>query len=503
MTMSCCAYRNKDFAKEDVYNGNRTAQCWENEVGNFGTAEAPDFRCIFHAPADFEPIDRLDWPLAERGYCQANRLKALLVKCNVLNARRKSQNKKPLAFVLPNLSCGDIDLKRFFFFSDLICTHATFTGYANFKKATFTGHVNFEEATFSGYTDFRKVTFGEKANFYHTTFTVTGFAIFAMAKFTGEAVFKRVMFSGKVDFIGTISKGKLLLQNCHFANPAPFTKCKIYKLQYDVHTGDRVVFDQCEILGENNKPSGVWTFIDQDCSMLSFLNMDLSQVDFFGANLSDTRFYSCTWPGEPYGYVYRHDDILNDGDRSQLRMLQALYLQLKKNLEDARNYRQAGEFHYREMEIWQRLLQEQGPWYDHLILCLYRFVGDFGENYLKLLKNLVFSILMVAGLVTVSESLLNGDGFTTLTQLFSVLPERFQDGQLGVTLSNLTTRLFSALRERFQEVFFGLIPSPFQKSAFDSHSYHFVSKILIVFEYLVVATLSVLFVMAMRRRFRR
>jgi uncharacterized protein YjbI with pentapeptide repeats len=331
--------------------------------------------------------------------------------------------------------------------------------------------------------------------------TFNGDANFGVATFL-DAEFQSASFSGKAVFFKITSSGWLILEYCRFSNPTSFTQCKIHVLRYAVHTGERVVFNQYE---NSNEPPGVWDFSNEDCSLLSFLNMDLSQADFLGANLSDTRFDSCPWPGKLYEYanVYHHDDILTHGDPSQLRLLQALYQQLKKNLEDVRNYRQSGDFHYREMEVWQRLLQEQGLSLDRAILWLYRFVGDFGENYRKLFISLVLSILLATGLVTVSESLLNGNGITTLTLLFSVLPERFQDGQLGVTLLDLATRLLSTFYERFQEVFLGLIPSPFQRCAFDSHSYHFVSKFLIVIEGLVLVTLSVLFVMAMRRRFRR
>lgn len=512
--MPTYAYRHKYFANKDIFRCYGTDQCWLDEVGNFGTAEAPDFRCIFHAPANLESIDRPEWPLAERGPCQAERLEALLAEWNAVNAKRRAKNKKSLAFVLPGLSCGELNLTRFVFSGDFICTDATFTGDAEFEQATFSGNAEFDSVTFTGKAEFDSATFTELATFDSAMFTGdAGFELatfieedwFESATFTEDAWFKSATFSGTADFEQLTSMGQLFLQNCHFANSTSFTWCQIHDLSYATHTGERVVFNQCKTLHESNKPSGYWDFANQDCSLLSFLNMDLSKANFLGANLNDTHFDSCTWPGEPYEYakVYYHDDILSHADRSQLSLLNVLYQQLKKNLEDARNYRQAGDFHYREMEVWQRLLQMEGLSLDRAILWLYRFVGDFGENYRKLFASLVLSILLVTGLVTVSESLLNGNGIATLTDLFSVFPERFHDGQLGVTLLDLATRLFSAFCNRFQEVFLGLIPSPFQKNAFDSHSYHFLSKFLIVIEGLFLVTLSVLFVMAMRRRFRR
>ncbi len=514
MTMPRCAYRHKDFANKNVYRGDdETEQCWLDEVGNFGSLEAPNFRCIFHAPADREAVDRRDWPLARRDTCQAERLKALLEEWNAENAERQAQDQTLLAFALPGLSCGDINLTEFVFSSDFRCTDATFTGVAGFWSAIFNGFAGFGLATFSGDTQFSSATFNGNAEFMLATFN--GYALFKSATFSGDtqfssatfngryANFESATFSGKAVFLQIISRGKLVLENCRFANPTSFTGCRIHTLRYAAHMGERVVFNQCKTHQKYKMPPGVWYFTHQDCSLLSFLNMALSQADFLGANLSDTRFDSCRWPVERYAKVYRHKEILDTGSTSQLRLLQALYRQLKKNLEDARNYRQAGDFHYREMEVWQRLLQGQGRSLDRAILWLYGLVGDFGENYRKLFASMFLSILLTTGLVTLCESRFNGNVIANLTQLFSVLPERFQDGQLGVTLLDLATRLISALWERFQEVFLGLIPSPFQRSAFDSHSYHFVSKFLIVIEGLVLVTLSVLFVMAMRRRFRR
>lgn len=116
------------------------------------------------------------------------------------------------------------------------------------------------------------------------------------------------------------------------------------------------------------------------------------------------------WRPAPYAKLYRHDEYFNrtekDDDetyRQRLLTLKSTYRQLVKNLEEIREYKQAGDFHYREMELRQKLLTDgladPESWVERPMLRLYRVVGDFGESYVKLGFWLIVSWLSTAFLI--------------------------------------------------------------------------------------------------------
>lgn len=212
--------------------------------------------------------------------------------------------------------------------------------------------------------------------------------------------------------------------------------------------------------------------------------MDLSNADFLGADIKETRFEVCRWGKpvkSPYSIVHRHKLILDKYKNSrssddeevkknaedEIIKLSSLYLQLKKNMEENHYYRQAGEFHYREMEI--REMMEKSK-LDKPMLWLYRRLADYGESWGKLGIYLLLSFPLFAGFVYGWEWLVG-------------------DGSL-------------ALWESLETVVKAVVPSVFRKGA-DFSYLHWVSKVIIIIETVTALVLAALFAMSVRRRFRR
>lgn len=439
-------------------------QCWVegDDVTEFlsPNGQAKKHYCLFHAHQAPERWMQTKWDIASLGEKQSARLKELLVQWNRQNSTRKSDNETLLTFNLLGMQCGSVDFTNYTFSHDVDFgestfngnawfNSATFRGIARFKKVTFNGGAGFDDATFIGDAEFGYVTFCggswfgnatfrgdawfDDATFSHTAWyekaTFKDIALFNNVTFNEDAWFNYATFSDSFFFNDTtclkkaifhinLFGGDVSFNNSKFHNEITFllpklekggrfVNCQFGSFTYQTHIGERLLFNHCST-GEK------LDFVDQDCSRLAFLNMDLTKADFLGADVSKTRFDACQWKekgGPTYAAVYKHDDYLKPAEQTtddedykdRVSKLKALYRQLMKNLEENREYKQAGDFHYREMELRQKMLKDgladPESRFERPMLWLYRAVGDFGENYVRLGLWLIASWLSTACLI--------------------------------------------------------------------------------------------------------
>ena len=180
--------------------------------------------------------------------------------------------------------------------------------------------------------------------------------------------------------------------------------------------------------------------------------------------------------------------IVDSVEQKILEQLQGLYQMLKANLEEKRSYIQSGDFHYWEMRIHQRLLSLRGgPWWNRILFWAYGFVGDFGENFQKLFFSLFLSFLIAATFVALIEVVW---GSYTWQWCLELRPECFW-GPIALWGTALKV------------VFFGVLPSGFQRTVLVQADLTLSSMAVIIFEGLTAVALATLFVMSIRRHFRR
>jgi hypothetical protein len=120
-----------------------------------------------------------------------------------------------------------------------------------------------------------------------------------------------------------------------------------------------------------------------------FDNVDLSDTSFFRSSLESVHFVGCEWPHSG-GYALIKDELLfsPSSDPYFSAELLRLYTQLKKNFEEHRNFADAGHWFYREMEARRRvaLLNCPSGWWREVrfrVFALswwYKVFSRYGES---------------------------------------------------------------------------------------------------------------------------
>ena len=256
-----------------------------------------------------------------------------------------------------------------------------FPGPVSFTKQTFKKPVNFHRVRFGGWADFREAQFVAEADF-------------SWAKFAKEALFEKVKFDGPVQFKGTEIAGEADFRGVFFAGPA--------------------IFQQ---INESRAVSGALPFTASFQYLkfgpqghLGFQDLSLARVSFLGADLRRIQFHNVSWyPFHGRQAVY-DEILLNKKQGPHLISLASgehapdygrlcakigeLYRYLKLNYEHEGDHKQAGDFHYGEMEMHRRanLWRRWFPlsWYN-----LYCALSGYGERPVRALGGLVG---IVAGL---------------------------------------------------------------------------------------------------------
>ena len=405
---------------------------------------------------------------------------------------------------------GHFECESSCFQKDANFTNCDFRSNASFKETKFVGATFFKDATFNGETSFQKSSFYDldmvDSNYLSTV-------SFKKSVFNGLANLNGLSARKNVDFSYVETKGKLLLSGlqimrlwllgCNFDVSVVFRGCSIGALRYETHKGERVAFNRCKVgdpqlfIQENSQPSkkdsneAKWAFSNQDCSGLTFLNMSLEGTDFLGADIVDTRFISCNWEkGGKYSKVSQHDEICKTGNRENLYLLYSLYQQLKKNLEDARDYQSSGDFHYREMELRSKLSKERKERrVERSVLMIYSATSDYGENYVKLAAWFALSFFLATFLVSSSE-VVSTIGFRPFSADY---------------LMQYIYCMYARVPDDFKFIVFGLIPSGFNKAILLKKVFSLTvfSRAILVLQGIVAIVFAALFVMAIRRRFKR
>ena len=245
---------------------------------------------------------------------------------------------------------------------------ATFMQHANFHKAMFTREVYFSWAEFAQSAFFSEAMFTQCVMFIRTEFTqgaVFSEATFMQdgsfddAEFTGNAFFSKAAFRQDAAFRGATFTREAYFEETVFEKSAEFFGAMFERRVEFRGTGFR---EDTEIqpgpmfsLGRFERPE-----------LVLFYKTYLGQALFHNCDVSRFQFSSVRWRGR-HGNDKRmvFDEIIDakDSAAGALRtksespddrnydLIAELYQQLKKNYDDKRDYWTAGDFHYGEMEM--------------------------------------------------------------------------------------------------------------------------------------------------------
>lgn len=91
-----------------------------------------------------------------------------------------------------------------------------------------------------------------------------------------------------------------------------------------------------------------------------FLRVNLQKADFLDSDIETVSFKNVIWPTKDGHKIICDEFRVSSG--AQLRELETIYTQLKRNYEDHRNYPAASDWHYREMEARRRRIGENNKY---------------------------------------------------------------------------------------------------------------------------------------------
>ena len=359
--------------------------------------------------------------------------------------------------------------------------NAVFEQGADFIEATFEQNADFTQALFNGDANFTDATFAQDANFYVTTFAQD--ANFRSATFTRAASFEAAKFLGAAAFRET----KFRQDGGLFSGP---------------------VFSSAEF----SRPGAV-----------IFYKTYLGQALFHNCDVSKVKFSAVEWRKRKIGdkrngkrMLFEEEVALDDKAARALRLkngspgerdyglIAELYQQLKKNYDECKDYWPAGDFHYGEMEM-QRLRCRAR---NLRLMAWYKYASQYGESYVRPVLALLFALIIFTLLFPLAGLERNENPSHSV----AALPTQQTP---ATTISELSYRRFSDFVAAYPRrkwvgygAFFGnslmtaLSVAGFQKEFKYEPRYPW-GRALALLEVLVTSTLIALFLLAVRRQFRR
>lgn len=398
--------------------------------------------------------------------------------------------------------------------------HATFTQRANFADAAFVQSAIFSDATFTQGARFDRATFGQIAYFYRATFTQE--ADFSRARFTQGADFSNAKFAQDTFFLGAEFTQKVNLGETTFAkvvifNQAQFSAAAAFR--ETIFRGDRKLEPETDdtahgpvfSLAQFSNPEAI-VFYKTYLGQALFLNCDISAVNFSSVTWRKRKRSGKSMVLEeqvsldrPVASALRPSP--DSHDERDFGLIAELYQQLKKNYDDRKDYWTAGDFHYGEMEM-KRLHNKRRGLFGRIfhryvgITALYKYASEYGENFsrsaaLLALVLIVFALLYpIAGLEFNPPAGVAPDslGYLDRTTFFHDHPAEQPvcflwklPPFLGILPNSLMTSLSVA---------------GFQRELRYVPSYPW-GRMLALLELLLTTTLGGLFLLAIRRQFKR
>jgi uncharacterized protein YjbI with pentapeptide repeats len=233
---------------------------------------------------------------------------------------------------------------------------ATFTQDADFVRAIFTRAADFSWATFTRAADFSWATFTQDANFSGATFTQA--ADFSWATFTQDADFSMVTFTQDAHF-----RRATFTQVAHFWSAQFLESASFWETQFEQQKAGApsLIFSQPKLA----KPR-----------QITFYRTNLANALFHHCDVSEVNFSTVEWPKRPNGKRMVFEELIGlkneyasaikptEGSHEERNhgLIAELYQQLKKNYDDRRDYRTAGDFHHGEMEMKRLSTRVQNRW---------------------------------------------------------------------------------------------------------------------------------------------
>jgi len=403
-------------------------------------------------------------------------------------------------------SIKEFDGQCFIFPSNTNLNGISFKKIAIFKFAQFSNRIDFSEAEFADKADFGKARFGNKAKLFRTrfgdetNFTETYFGDdtnFGLAKFGKKTNFWQAKFGEGTNFSETTFDDETYFVRTEFGYYLDFAYSRFNgeAIFQDITFGEKI---SDNIINFTN-------IIFVKPNQVRFENVNLSSFSFVKSNIQDINFLDCEWikirkRHVLFDEIYYSNEILNNSDileKANLGEIEQVYLWLQANFEKNKRYPEAGDFYIGAMEMRRRQIANNKNIVRRLLrqnlfslMALYRYISLYGERYIRTFNWMLIVLFLFSGFYLIA-----GFDFPTAT-----IPGSTNYEHINYDLFHKMD--ISELASDFKKSFMvSLCTLTFQKNV----SFHLTttSVLISIVETVISAILVSLFLLALRRRFRR
>lgn len=112
-------------------------------------------------------------------------------------------------------------------------------------------------------------------------------------------------------------------------------------------------------------------------------NSDCNKIKFLDSDPSEVKFSSCNWDLGERLVILDEKELKNYDNLSELKNLEHLYRQLKKNFENDKDWELAGKTYVSEMLFRKLRLYKEKNYFSWFIYWFYDFFGGYTQNYIR------------------------------------------------------------------------------------------------------------------------
>lgn len=298
----------------------------------------------------------------------------------------------------------DADFRGTIFQENANFSRSTFQK-ADFRTAKFQKDGDLSGTIFKGRVDFRNATFQEKSFFSEAIFQDVDFrdarfqdnVYFSRAIFQGKGSFMRCVFEKCASFFEAKFQGIMFFNYARFQEVASFGLSKFEEDAYFRETMlNYASFWRAIIEGDFDFTPQQIEDLDLRNAQFRFrghVSADLSRARFHGAFLENVAFDSQRLPREIW-----EDNHMTDENLS-FRELEAIYRNLKQNMQRHGDYSKAGELYFKEMECRKEAMKEKRfslDWFRSFGYSILKWTCGYGEKPFWVIRNSLFVILLGA-----------------------------------------------------------------------------------------------------------
>jgi uncharacterized protein YjbI with pentapeptide repeats len=376
---------------------------------------------------------------------------------------------------------------------------AQFARDALFGSSTFVEYADFASAAFAKISDFSSVSFGKNVRFIGSSFTHN--AGFSFAAFTREVKFNFAKFGKNTNFSSTT-----LLQDCDFSSAVFNGDVRFWEIRFPAEATRGMSFANAKFM----KPEEA-LFYQTDLQCALFHNCDVSKINFSAVQWR-RRSRSGKWmvfdevvpldarvQGPPQSPL---KPVAGDPNPRKYVLVAETYQQLKRNYDHKADYWTAGHFHYGEMEMKRLHSDSHRKWVRWLhsnlgLIAWYKYVSEYGESYA--IPAMWLGVVLLLFALTYPASVLNCQSVAGSSPDKPIALSYSCPIKPGDDPSQLWRSRAKLIGHSFMTT---LDIAAFQKEPFCKPSYPY-GRLMEFLETLLVSTVGAVFLLAVRRQFRR